>query len=43
MGDIIDVTDEVLRRFEFAENTIFMNQKAPTTHKIKQAEIKPTN
>jgi hypothetical protein len=29
MGDIIDVTDEVLRRFAFDENAILMNQKSP--------------
>jgi hypothetical protein len=39
MGDIIDVTDEVLRRFEFTETAILLNQKAPATHKIKQVGI----
>ena len=39
MGDIIDVTDEVLRRFEFAESAILLNQKSPPTHKIKQVGI----
>jgi hypothetical protein len=39
MGDIIDVTDEVLRRFEFAESAILQNQKSPPTHKIKQIGI----
>jgi hypothetical protein len=39
MGDIIDVTDEVLRRFEFAEGEILLNQKPPKTHKIKQVGI----
>jgi len=39
MGDIIDVTDEVLRRYEFAESAILLNHKAPATHKIKQLGI----
>ena len=39
MGDIIDVTDEVLRRFEFTESDILLNQKSPKTHKIKQVGI----
>lgn len=39
MGDIIDVTDEVLRRFEFAESAILLNHKPPATHKIKQVGI----
>jgi hypothetical protein len=39
VGDIIDVTDEVLRRFEFAESEIFLNQKSPPTHKTKQIGI----
>jgi hypothetical protein len=39
MGDIIDVTDEVLRRFEFTEGAILLNHKSPPTHKIKQVGI----
>lgn len=39
MGDIIDVTDEVLRRFGFAESAILLNHKPPPTHKIKQVGI----
>jgi hypothetical protein len=39
MGDIIDVTDEVLRRFEFTESTILLNHQSPPTHKIKQPGI----
>lgn len=39
MGDIIDVTDEVLRRFEFSESAIQLNHKPPLTHKIKQVGI----
>mgnify|MGYP000135566704 CR=1 FL=1 len=39
LGDLIDVTDEVLRRFEFAESAITLNHKAPATHKIKQVGI----
>jgi hypothetical protein len=39
MGDMIDVTDEVLRRFAFDENAILMNQKSPPTHKVKQVGI----
>jgi hypothetical protein len=39
MGDIIDVTDEVLRRFEFTESAILLNHKSPPTHKINQVEI----
>jgi len=39
VGDIIDVTDEVLRRFEFAESAIMLNHKPPATHKIKQVGI----
>jgi hypothetical protein len=33
MGDIIEVTDEVLRRFEFAESAIQLNHKTPPPHK----------
>ena len=33
MGDIIEVTDEVLRRFEFAESAIQLNHKPPPPHK----------
>lgn len=29
MGDIIDVTDEVMRRFAFNESAVLMNQKSP--------------
>jgi hypothetical protein len=36
MGDIIDITDEVLRRFEFTESTILLNHKSPPTTKIMQ-------
>lgn len=39
MGDIIDVTDEVLRRYEFSENAILLNHKPPATHKVKQVGI----
>jgi hypothetical protein len=39
IGDIIDITDEVLRRFEFAESAILLNHKTPPTHKIKQVGI----
>ena len=39
MGDLIDVTDEVLRRFEFTESAITINHKAPPTHKIKAVGI----
>ncbi|WP_299079414.1 PilZ domain-containing protein [uncultured Paraglaciecola sp.] len=39
MGDIIDVSDEVLRRFEFDANVIQLNHKPPATHKIKQVGI----
>jgi hypothetical protein len=39
MGDIIDVTDEVLRRFEFAEDAILHNHTSPKTHKTKYVGI----
>jgi hypothetical protein len=39
LGDIIDVTDEVLRRFDFDESTVLLNHKTPPTHKIKQVGI----
>lgn len=39
IGDLIDVTDEVLRRFEFAESAISLNHKTPPTHKVKQVGI----
>jgi hypothetical protein len=39
LGDIIDVTDEVLKRFEFADSAIVLNHKSPLTHKIKQVGI----
>mgnify|MGYP001069911587 CR=1 FL=1 len=39
LGDIIDVTDEVLRRFDFDETTVLLNHKTPPTHKIKQVGI----
>ena len=35
IGDIIEVTDEVLRRFEFAESAILQNHKSPKPHRIK--------
>ncbi|MFT2091533.1 PilZ domain-containing protein [Paraglaciecola sp. 2405UD69-4] len=38
-GDLVDVTDEVLRRFEFSESVILINQKTPPSHKIKQVGI----
>lgn len=39
MGDIIDVTDEVLRRFDFDETAVILNHKTPPSHKIKQVGI----
>ncbi|WP_133469091.1 PilZ domain-containing protein [Paraglaciecola marina] len=39
IGDLVDVTDEVLRRFEFTESVILINHKTPPTHKIKQVGI----
>ena len=39
MGDIIDVTDEVLRRFEFVESVILLNHRSPLTNNIKQVGI----
>jgi hypothetical protein len=39
MGDLIDVTDEVLRRFEFTENEILLNHTSPKTHKTKYVGI----
>ena len=41
MGDIIDVTDEVLRRFKFQESEILLNHNPPKTYKIKQVSIEP--
>jgi hypothetical protein len=39
IGDLIDVTDEVLRRFEFTESALMLNHKSPRIHKIKQLGI----
>jgi hypothetical protein len=40
MGDIIDVTDEVLRRFEFTESVIQLNHTYPKIHKSNNVGIK---
>lgn len=39
LGDIIDVTDEVLIRFKFDRNVIEKNHTQPKTHKIKKVGI----
>ena len=39
VGDLIDVTDEVMRRYEFSEEKITENQKFPATHKIQKVGI----
>lgn len=39
LGDLVDVTDEVLTRFNFDKKTIENNHKTPKTHKIKQLGI----
>jgi hypothetical protein len=39
VGDIIDITDEVLRRSDFSESAILLNHKSPPTHKMKQVGI----
>jgi hypothetical protein len=39
VGDIIDVTDEVMRRYEFPEEKIAENNKFPAAHKIKKIGI----
>jgi hypothetical protein len=39
VGDLIDVTDEVMRRYEFTEEKIAENQKFPATHKIQKVGI----
>ncbi|MGJ8680758.1 PilZ domain-containing protein, partial [Paraglaciecola sp.] len=39
MGDIVDVTDEVLKRFNFDAKVIENNHKTPKKHKIKQMGI----
>ena len=41
MGDIIDVTDEVLRCFKFSESVILLNHKYPKTYRTNQAKIIP--
>ena len=39
VGDLIDVTDEVMRRYEFSEDKIADNHKYPATHKIQKVGI----
>lgn len=39
VGDLIDVTDEVMRRYEFSEQNIVANHKFPATHKIQKVGI----
>ena len=39
VGDLVDVTDEVMRRYDFSEDKIAENQKFPATHKIKKVGI----
>ncbi len=39
MGDLVDITDEVLRRYEFKESAILLNHNPPPTHKIKEVGI----
>ena len=39
MGDLVDVTDEVLRCFKFPESKILLNHKYPTTYRKNQARV----
>jgi hypothetical protein len=39
MGDIVDVTDEVLQRYEFQQGLILENQLTPAHHKTKKVGI----
>jgi hypothetical protein len=39
LGDIVDVTDEVLQRYNFDKSIIDKNHKKPKPHKIKQLGI----
>lgn len=39
VGDLIDVTDEVMCRYEFPSEKIEANRKSPETHKIKKIGI----
>lgn len=39
MGDIVDVTDEVLHRYQFDQKAIDKNHVLPKTHKIKKMGI----
>jgi hypothetical protein len=39
MGDMVDVTDEVLRRFKFEPSVVEKNHIMPKTHKIKKVGI----
>ncbi|MGS2720892.1 PilZ domain-containing protein [Paraglaciecola aestuariivivens] len=39
MGDLVDITDEVLRRYEFDESVILKNHQPPPTHKVKEVGI----
>jgi hypothetical protein len=39
MGDLVDVTDEVLRCFKFPESKILLNHKYPTTYRTNQARV----
>ncbi|WP_158967388.1 PilZ domain-containing protein [Paraglaciecola sp. L3A3] len=39
VGDLVDVTDEVLKRYNFEQKVIDSNHQTPKTHKIKQVGI----
>ncbi|MFT4941500.1 MAG: hypothetical protein ACI88A_004570 [Paraglaciecola sp.] len=39
VGDLVDVTDEIMRRYDFPIEKIKANHKPPATHKIKQVGI----
>lgn len=39
VGDMIDVTDEVMIRHHFSQKHILLNHQAPAHHKIQQAKI----
>ena len=39
VGDLVDITDEVMRRYEFSEDKITDNHKFPATHKLQKVGI----
>lgn len=39
VGDLLDVTDEVMQRYHFSPQHVLANQERPAEHKVKSAKI----